>query len=283
MAGRGDRRGLAEHALVASPGLLERGGVQCARRPRHDGRRETSASRTCHGWLRGRCAGHSDGRAALAAYVGAAARFVGSGTAGMATVLGGWRLREGARVGVVRSEFGSNRLMMQRLATQRGWSLVELPVDDDSRILLDGLTAALSSGLDLVVFPHIASHRGVVQPAPAAGRLCRDAGVPLVLDVCQSLGHVEVAGVTADAYVGTSRKWLAGPRGSGFVIVPGLAEGAGPDAFPPTFQTHGWGERGGRPVRGDMPTPVLRVSPAAGAHQREVLALAKLLASTSLR
>jgi pyridoxal 5-phosphate dependent beta-lyase len=201
-----------------------------------------------------RAAGLLDGgRAALATFVGAAAEdvaYVENGTAAMATVLGGWRLRAGARVGVVRSEFGSNRMLIQRLARQHGWSVVELPVDAYSRLELDGLVAALSRGLDLVVFPHIASHRGVVQPAQRAGHLCRDAGVPLVLDVCQSLGHVDVAGVGAAAYVGTSRKWLAGPRGAGFVIVPDLADRAAPDAYAPTFQTHSWDRVGGLPAHG---------------------------------
>jgi pyridoxal 5-phosphate dependent beta-lyase len=194
-----------------------------------------------------------EGRTALAAYVGATAAdvgFVENGTVAFATVLAGWGLPKGAKVAVARSEFGSNRLLLDRLARQRGWTLVELPADAHSRILLDGLAQALRDGLDLVTFPHIASHRGIVQPAQAAGRLCGDAGVPLLLDVCQSFGHVDVSGIGAAAYVGTSRKWLAGPRGAGFVIVPGLAEGLGPDAFAPTFHTHGWAVTGGLPVAG---------------------------------
>ena len=136
-------------------------------------------------------------------------------------------------------------MLLHRLARLHDWRLLELPVDDDSRLDLDGLTSLLSDGLDLVVLPHISSHRGIVQPAAAAGRLCRAAGVPLVLDVCQSLGHVDVGGTGATAYVGTSRKWLAGPRGVGFLIVPGLAEyGEDMDAAVPALDGHAW-------VRGD--------------------------------
>src|SRR5882757_494789 len=193
------------------------------------------------------------GRAAIADYVGLTAQDVGlveSGSVAMAAVLGGWQLGRGARVGVIRTEFVSNRMMLDRLAAQRAWHLVELPVDADSRLLLDGLADALATGLDLVVFPHIASQRGVVQPAQAAGRLCREAGVPLVLDVCQSLGHIDISGVGAAAYVGTSRKWLAGPRGVGFVIVSGLTEGAGHDTFAPAIDSHTWNLPGGSPVAG---------------------------------
>jgi pyridoxal 5-phosphate dependent beta-lyase len=69
----------------------------------------------------------------------------------------------------------------------------------------------------------VGSHRGVVQPAAGAAALCRAAGVPLVIDAAQALGHVD-ADVGADAVYGTSRKWLAGPRGVGVLCVrPALA------------------------------------------------------------
>ncbi|NUP03123.1 MAG: aminotransferase class V-fold PLP-dependent enzyme, partial [Nonomuraea sp.] len=178
---------------------------------------------------------------ALAALLGADGgdvAFLGSGTAAMAALLGGWRLPPGARVGITRSEYGSTLMLLRRLAAERGWTLVDLPADDHARLDLDALAAALVTGLDLVTLPHLASHRGTVQPAAEIGRLCRDAGVPLVLDVCQSLGHVDVAGVGATAYVGTSRKWLAGPRGVGFLIVPGLTDAM--DAAVPTLTGHTW-------------------------------------------
>ncbi|WP_246147890.1 ergothioneine biosynthesis PLP-dependent enzyme EgtE [Nonomuraea turkmeniaca] len=180
-------------------------------------------------------------RSALAALTGASpadVAFTESGTAAMATLLGGWRLPPGSRVGFARTEYGSTLMLLRRLAGERGWELVELPVDDDSRVELDGLRSRLTSGLDLVSVVHIASHRGVVQPAEEIGALCRAAGVPLVLDVCQSLGQVPVGGVGATAYVGTSRKWLAGPRGVGFLIVPGRTPDM--DAAAPTLGGHVW-------------------------------------------
>jgi pyridoxal 5-phosphate dependent beta-lyase len=58
-----------------------------------------------------------------------------------------------------------------------------------------------------------------VQPVAAAAALCRAAGVPLWVDAAQAVGHV-AADSEADAIYGTSRKWLAGPRGIGFLAVP---------------------------------------------------------------
>jgi pyridoxal 5-phosphate dependent beta-lyase len=47
--------------------------------------------------------------------------------------------------------------------------------------------------------------------------LAHGAGVPVVLDVAQAAGHVPLDGLDADAYVGTGRKWLRGPRGTGWI------------------------------------------------------------------
>ena len=199
-------------------------------------------------------------RTTLAALVGAGpgdVAFLESGTAAMAALLGGWRLPPGARVGFTRSEYGSTLMLLHRLAETRGWKPVELPSDDDSRLDLDALGSRLAAGLDLVTLPHVASHRGVVQPVRAIGELCRDAGVPLVLDVCQSLGQVDTGGAGATAYVGTSRKWLAGPRGVGFLIVPGLTENM--DAAAPGLGGHVWAGVGagvGAGARaGEAPSP----------------------------
>ncbi|MGP3960694.1 ergothioneine biosynthesis PLP-dependent enzyme EgtE [Nonomuraea sp. 3N208] len=213
-------------------------------------------------------------RSALAALVGAGpadVAFLESGTAAMAALLGGWRLPPGSRVGFARTEYGSTLMLLRRLAWERGWTLVELPADDDSRLDLDGLRSMLSAGLDLVSVVHIASHRGVVQPAAEIGALCRAAGVALVLDICQSVGQVRVGDVGATAYVGTSRKWLAGPRGVGFLIVPGLTPEM--DAAAPTLGGHVWAA--GRPswALGDEPSPTGAIldelSPLPGAIRYE--------------
>ncbi|MBX6390179.1 MAG: aminotransferase class V-fold PLP-dependent enzyme [Frankia sp.] len=144
-----------------------------------------------------------------------------------AALVEAWPLPRGARVGVVPSAFASNLLTLQARAVRDGLELVDLPVLADGLIDVDALArgdgpAALSE-LDLVTFPEVPSQRGTVQPTAAVAALCRDAGVPVLLDVAQSLGQIDVtaAGATGGiaAYVGTSRKWLCGPRGAGFLAV----------------------------------------------------------------
>ena len=106
-----------------------------------------------------------------------------------------------------------------------------LPVDGLGRADLEGIARLLRDDPpSFVHLTHIGSHRGLLQPAAEVAALCRDAGVPLVLDAAQSLGHVDVD-LGADVVYGTSRKWLAGPRGVGVLVRPAGARGAaGPGA-----------------------------------------------------
>ena len=152
-----------------------------------------------------------DGRRALSGMVGLEPSDVafaeGAGTS-FAVLMAAWPLREGARVGTVDSEYGGNARVLRALAAARGWELVALPTDDAGRV------TDVPGGLDLVTFPQVPSQRGLAQPVEQV----RDSGVPLLLDVAQSLGQTPVPHGCA-AYVGTSRKWLCGPRGVGFAVV----------------------------------------------------------------
>ncbi len=151
------------------------------------------------------------GREALGSLVGLGGGDVvfsdGGGTA-FATLLDAWPLPPGSRIGTVPSEYGGNARVLRSRAALRGWELVPLEVDDLGHL------QGVPRGLDLLTFPQVPSQRGIAQPV--AGLLA--AGVPVILDVAQSAGQTLVPAGAA-AYVGTSRKWLCGPRGVGFAAI----------------------------------------------------------------
>jgi hercynylcysteine S-oxide lyase len=94
-----------------------------------------------------------------------------------------------------------------------------LPVDSLGIVSIDGLASHLDAfAPSLVHLTVVPSHRGIAQPLEDISRTCREYGVPLVVDAAQGLGHVDCS-VDADAVYGTSRKWLAGPRGVGVLAV----------------------------------------------------------------
>src|SRR3954451_23705895 len=163
------------------------------------------------------------GRSVLGGLVGMAAAdvaFVESAQAALVALLTGWRLPTGSRVACLPGEDAPN---IGQLRTY-GLPPEPLPVDGVGRADVEGMERLLATDPPSVVhLTHIPSHRGVLQPAGEIAALCRAAGVPLVLDAAQSLGHADVD-LGADVVYGTSRKWLAGPRGVGMLCVrPALA------------------------------------------------------------
>jgi pyridoxal 5-phosphate dependent beta-lyase len=178
------------------------------------------------------------GRSVIGGLVGMAAADVAFGESAQAAfvaLLTGWRLPAGSRVACLPGEYAPN------IAQLRTYGLrpVPLPADGIGRADLEGVERLLAADPPAFVhLTHIPSHRGLLQPAAEVAALCRAAGVPLVLDAAQSLGHANTD-VGADVVYGTSRKWLAGPRGVGVLCVrPALARQltpvlAEPEGVPP--------------------------------------------------
>jgi hercynylcysteine S-oxide lyase len=163
------------------------------------------------------------GRSVIGGLVGMAAAdvaFVESAQAAMVALLDGWRLPSGSRVACLPGEYAPNIAQLRA----RGLRPEPLPVDGLGRADVEGVARLLTAHPpSFVHLTQIPSHRGLLQPAAEIAALCRAAGVPLVVDAAQSLGHADVD-LGADAVYGTSRKWLAGPRGVGVLCVrPSLA------------------------------------------------------------
>jgi selenocysteine lyase/cysteine desulfurase len=128
----------------------------------------------------------------------------------------------GDRIVTAQNEYSSNYIAFLQRSRRTGAEIVALPPSDSGEIDLEALEQTLKAGgVKLVALTHIATNNGMVQPAAEVGRLTRHFGVPFLLDACQSVGqmNLDVDALGCDMLSAAGRKFLRGPRGTGFLYV----------------------------------------------------------------
>ncbi|MEV3962722.1 aminotransferase class V-fold PLP-dependent enzyme [Nocardia sp. NPDC050193] len=135
-------------------------------------------------------------------------------------------LHPGDRILLSRADYASNAIAALHRARATGARVEQIPSDEVGRIDLDALAAMMDERVRLVSLLHVPTNGGLVNPVAAAARIAREAGAFVLLDACQSAGQLplDVAELGVDALSATGRKWLRGPRGTGFLYLrPELA------------------------------------------------------------
>jgi len=131
-------------------------------------------------------------------------------------------LRTGDVILTSATEYAGNYIPYLQLQRQRGIEVRIVPNDAAGQVSVQALQAMLADPRVLLIsLPIIATNGGPVQPVEVIGTLARAAGVWFLLDACQGVGHlpIDVQKIGCHILSATSRKYLRGPRGVGFLYV----------------------------------------------------------------
>ena len=149
----------------------------------------------------------------------------------------GLKFKPGDRILTGRAEYSSNYIAFLQVARRTGALIEVIPCDESGQTSPSSLAEMIDDRVKLVALTHVPTNGGLVNPAAEVGRITRAAGVPFLLDACQSVGQmpVLVEETGCDMLSVTGRKYLRAPRGTGFLYV---REGFFDQLEPPLLDNH---------------------------------------------
>ncbi|GAA2292707.1 aminotransferase class V-fold PLP-dependent enzyme [Nonomuraea roseoviolacea subsp. roseoviolacea] len=149
--------------------------------------------------------------------------FAGSATHGYSKALSAIPFEPGDVILTTRNDFISNQIAFLALRNRFGVEIVHAPdLPDGNGVDVAAMAALMRSRRPrLVAATHVPTNSGLVQPVAEIGRHCRELDLLYLVDACQSAGQypLDVEDIGCDLLTATCRKFLRGPRGSGFLYV----------------------------------------------------------------
>jgi len=129
--------------------------------------------------------------------------------------------KPGTRILTCEAEYAANYVAFLQRAKKDDLDIDVVPSDASGAVDLEALETMIDDRVGLIAMTWIPTNGGLVNPAAEVGRIAKKHNVTYLLDACQAVGQmpVDVGAIGCDFLSATGRKFLRGPRGSGFLYV----------------------------------------------------------------
>ncbi|MEJ2728734.1 MAG: aminotransferase class V-fold PLP-dependent enzyme [Deltaproteobacteria bacterium] len=129
--------------------------------------------------------------------------------------------KSGDRILTAQAEYASNYLAFLQVARQKDLKIDVVPNDASGQISTDAMEEMIDEDVKLIAITHVPTQGGLINPAEAVGQIARKHNILYLLDACQSVGQmpIDIQKIKCDMLSGTGRKYLRGPRGTGFLFI----------------------------------------------------------------